>query len=171
MLTGVYAARNILGEKYDVWSVNTEQEYHEESRVGGGMVGERLVPKSLEPVSALPSISPDVLIEVAFAKLDPTALGVAVSAVSGVGLFLATVVLLLQGGPMVGATLSLLAHYLFGYEVTWKGACIGLVEAGVGGFVLGYLGARLRNWSMTAYAFLLKRYAEAQARRTLLDKV
>jgi len=72
---------------------------------------------------------------------------------------------------MVGATLSLLAHYLFGYEVTWKGACIGLVEAGVGGFVLGYLGARLRNWSMTAYAFLLKRYAEAQARRTLLDKV
>ena len=29
------------------------------------------------------------------------------------------------------------------------------------GFVLGYLGARLRNWSMTAYAFVLKRYAEA----------
>ena len=171
MLTGVYAARNILGEKYDVWSVNTEQEYHEESRVGGGMVGERLVPTPLEPVSALPSRSSDAVIEAAFAKLDPLALGVAVSAVSGVGLFLATVVLLLQGGPMVGATLSLLAHYLVGYEVTWKGACIGLVEAAVVGFVLGYLGARLRNWSMTAYAFVLKRYAEAQARRTLLDKV
>jgi hypothetical protein len=135
------------------------------------MVGERLVPTPLETILALPSMSSDAVIEVAFAKVDPLALGIAVSAVSGVGLFLATVVLLLQGGPMVGATLSLLAQYLVGYEVTWKGACIGLAEAGMGGFVLGYLGARLRNWSMTAYAFVLKRYAEAQARRTLLDKV
>lgn len=31
MLTGVYAARNIAGADYDVWSVNTELEYHEES--------------------------------------------------------------------------------------------------------------------------------------------
>jgi len=31
MLTGMFAARNIvLGEKNDVWSVNTEQDYHEE---------------------------------------------------------------------------------------------------------------------------------------------
>jgi len=31
MLTGLFAARNIvLGEKNDVWSVNTEQDYHEE---------------------------------------------------------------------------------------------------------------------------------------------
>ena len=63
MLTGVYAARNILGEKYDVWSVNTEQEYHEESRVGGGMVGERLVPTPLEPVSAPPSRSSDAVLK------------------------------------------------------------------------------------------------------------
>ena len=32
MLTGVYAARNIAGERHDVWAVNTEMEYHEESR-------------------------------------------------------------------------------------------------------------------------------------------
>ena len=30
MLTGLYAARNINGGKFDVWSANTEQEYHEE---------------------------------------------------------------------------------------------------------------------------------------------
>lgn len=29
MLTGVYAARNLAGERHDVWSVNTEMEYHE----------------------------------------------------------------------------------------------------------------------------------------------
>jgi protoporphyrinogen oxidase len=30
MLTAMLAARNILGEKYDLWKVNVEQEYHEE---------------------------------------------------------------------------------------------------------------------------------------------
>jgi protoporphyrinogen oxidase len=30
MITALYAARNILGAKYDLWSVNTEPEYHEE---------------------------------------------------------------------------------------------------------------------------------------------
>ncbi len=29
MLTSLYAVRNILGEKLDVWGVNTEEEYHE----------------------------------------------------------------------------------------------------------------------------------------------
>jgi len=45
MLTGIYAARNIVGGRYDVWSVNTEQEYHEEQRGGGtSPSSERLVP-------------------------------------------------------------------------------------------------------------------------------
>jgi protoporphyrinogen oxidase len=32
MLTGVFAARNILGSNYDLWSVNTDEEYQEEGR-------------------------------------------------------------------------------------------------------------------------------------------
>ena len=33
MLTGMLAARNlVLGEKHDIWSVNTDKEYHEEIR-------------------------------------------------------------------------------------------------------------------------------------------
>ncbi len=44
MLTGVYAARNITGERHDVWSVNTEKEYLEEGRVATLSRGERLVP-------------------------------------------------------------------------------------------------------------------------------
>ena len=32
MLTGMLAVRNILGEKHDLWTVNAEQEYHEEGR-------------------------------------------------------------------------------------------------------------------------------------------
>ncbi len=44
MLTGVYAARNITGEHYDVWSVNTEMDYLEEGRSATLSQGDRLVP-------------------------------------------------------------------------------------------------------------------------------
>lgn len=46
MLTGVYAARNIAGGNYDVWSVNTEQEYHEEGEASSAAAksGDRTVP-------------------------------------------------------------------------------------------------------------------------------
>lgn len=45
MLTGIYAARNILGGKFDVWSVNTETEYHEEgSAPESSMDSSRMVP-------------------------------------------------------------------------------------------------------------------------------
>ncbi len=30
ILSGIYGARNILGEDYDVWNINIEEEYHEE---------------------------------------------------------------------------------------------------------------------------------------------
>ena len=171
MLTGMYAARNIVGEQYDVWSVNTEMEYHEERREGDVVRGDRLVLTRVEPAWMPPAVSPDEVVAAAFARLDPLALGVALGSVGGLGLFLATVALLLQGGPMVGATLSLLGHYLLGFQVTWGGAFIGLIEAGAGGFALGYLGAGLKNWGMAAYASLVRRRVEAEARRDLLDRV
>jgi hypothetical protein len=171
MLTGVYAARNVVGERYDVWSVNTEMAYHEGGQISDALASDRLVPVRVAArVEELP-MALDETIEVAFAKLDPLALGIAVGVVSGVGLFLATFMLVLQGGPSVGATLSLLGHYLLGFKSTWAGAFIGLVEAGMGGFVLGYLGAELKNWSVIGYAVLVRRRAEAEARRDLLEKV
>ncbi len=34
ILTGLYAAENLLGGHHDVWDVNADQEYHEESKTG-----------------------------------------------------------------------------------------------------------------------------------------
>ncbi|MBN1234401.1 MAG: NAD(P)/FAD-dependent oxidoreductase [Candidatus Coatesbacteria bacterium] len=34
ILTGIYAAENILGSNHDVWQINTEPEYHEEQGIG-----------------------------------------------------------------------------------------------------------------------------------------
>ena len=141
MMSGVFAARNIAGEQHDVWAVNVEQDYHEEKREGegSGATGERLVPgrvteRDLEDVLAS-----------TFARYDPIALGVAVGVVVGVMLFLATVVLLLRGGPGVGYHLSVLSSYLPGYSVSWVGAVIGLFEAAVVGFLHGWLISKLIN--------------------------
>jgi hypothetical protein len=167
MLTGIYAARNIAGERLDVWSVNTEMEYHEDGRAS--ISGERLVPFGLVPSPS--SVPAEKLIEVVFAKLDPVALGTAIGVVGGLGLFLTTALLMLTGGDAVRRTLSLLGQYLFGFEVTWKGAGVGLLEAGLGGFAVGYLIASLRNGGMVAYSRLVRRRAQAEAERELLDKV
>ena len=167
MLTGVYAARNIAGAHYDVWSVNVEQEYQEEGPAPQGYTGDRAVPRGLPSEAA----APERLLEEAFARLDPVALGAAFGVVSGLALFLATVILLLRGGEVVGPTLSLLAQYLWQYSVTWPGALRGSIQAAVGGFGVGYVVAVLRNWGLGAYASLLRRRAEAEAGRDLLDKV
>jgi protoporphyrinogen oxidase len=177
MLTGVYAARNIVGEKYDIWSVNVDKEYHEEVREKdksaqvGTKSGDRLIPTRItdEPTPEVRSL--DELIAIAFARLDEVSLGVAVGLVAGLGMFLASAVLLLKGGTVVGPNLSLLGHFFIGYEVSWTGAFIGLIEAAIGGFILGYVGAWLRNSCIDGYAYFVKRSAEAKEQRDLLGKI
>jgi hypothetical protein len=83
----------------------------------------------------------------------------------------ATVILLIKGGPQVGPDLSLLGHYLPGFEETWTGMAVGGVEAGLAGFGLGYLGAWLRNLGLQTYARFVKWRGESEERRHLLDKM
>src|SRR5262249_37184675 len=69
MATGLLAARNLmLGERNDVWSVNTDEEYHEEVR--REVIADAVVP--------------------AFAKLDRVALGFSVGTAGAMVMFLAT---------------------------------------------------------------------------------
>jgi len=60
--------------------------------------------------------------------------GLALGAVCGVGLFLATLWLVVRGGVNVGEHLNLLGIFLPGYSVSVGGAFIGFVYA----FVIGY---------------------------------
>ncbi len=133
MLTAIYAARNVSGANYDVWDINVEAAYHEEAKPGhaGGVTGDRLVPQPLR-------LEPLEVLQRAFARYDPIALGSALAVILGVGLFSVTMILLLKGGDSVGPNLSLLGNYLLGYRVTWAGAIIGLVESVIGGFLLGF---------------------------------
>lgn len=173
MVTGVYAARNIMGESHqDVWAVNTEKEYHEEEQTASVQAGDRMVPGRVQVNVEVPLMEVDEeLIEIVFAKLDPVAMGVAVGTVSGLLIFTATAILIIKGGPVVGPNLSLLGNFLFGFQVTWSGALLGFLEGGIGGFALGYWGGSFRNWGMKTYAKLMRWQGEADRRRHLLDKV
>ena len=133
-MTAVYAARNIIGESHDIWDVNVEEQYHEAHRGTLGAVtggGDRLVPGRVAGMTIGGALGQ------VFAKYDSVALGAAVGSVAGALIFLATAILLIKGGDPVGPNLSLLGHYLLGYEVTAAGAVVGFVEAGLGGFGFG----------------------------------
>lgn len=45
MMTALLAARNIDGEKFNLWNVNTDAEYHEESKVDADQGAGRLMPQ------------------------------------------------------------------------------------------------------------------------------
>lgn len=164
MLTGIFAARNVIGEQHDVWAVNVDSKYHEEVTPDG----KRTVFEGAAKEQQEEDLNLADILRVAFAKLDPVALGLAVGIVCGLGLFFATVALLLKGGYMVGSTLSLLKHYLIGYQVTWIGAFIGLVEAAAFGYVIGCVCAWLHNTLINSYIFLVRRIAESKQRRDIL---
>ena len=101
------------------------------------------------------SASDRVVIE-AFAKLDRVALGVAVGTLCGLGVFMATLLLLLKGGEVVGPRLALLAQFFIGYTVTPSGAFVGLLYGFVLGFILGWLIGFFRNSLMSAYLLALR---------------
>lgn len=162
MLTGIYAAHNVAGQSYDVWSVNVEDEYHESGSTPStprdavdGKPTERLVPE------LMPDRTLEDLLRAAFARYDPLALAVAVGTVCGVGLFAATALVLLRGGGDPGQPLSLVGQYLVGYRVTWGGAVKGLLGGGAGGFAFGYALARLINLLIDWHETLLERELEA----------
>jgi hypothetical protein len=139
MLTGLYAARNVAGASLDVWSVNEERAFHEEVRDGERpRVSDRLVPA---PARA----GIEALLRDAFATYDEVAMGGAVGITAMIVLALATGLLLVGVTEGFVPMLSLLGNYLFGYRVSWPGLAIGLVEAGILGFGLGWITARLIN--------------------------
>lgn len=72
-------------------------------------------------------------------RVASQAWGIALGGILGLGLFSATIVLVIRGGEDVGRHLGRLGIVLPGYDVTVGGAFLGLVY----GFVIGYALGRL----------------------------
>ncbi len=154
MLTGLYAVRTLLaGEKHDLWKVNAEQEYHEEVRADHEA-----------------DIREEDL-ELIFARLDKLAVAIAAGSVSGLGLWLLTIWIVVRSGPVVGPYLALLRQYFPGYSVTLPGSMMGLCYGFLVGFVAGWIFAAVRNVLMFWTWIIVLRRAERSCLRQLLDYV
>jgi protoporphyrinogen oxidase len=166
MLAGMLAARNVAGESHDVWGVNVEEEYHEEVRAGDStqdrFAGANATarPGDRQTPEAAPAVLVEDLLREAFARYDAMALGGAVGIVAALGLLFATAVLLLRGGDVIGPNLSLLGHYLWGFEASWRGALTGAIEAGVAGFGLGFVLGKSINWLVERHELGIRRRLE-----------
>jgi hypothetical protein len=153
MLTGMLAVENLIdGARHDVWSVNTDREFHEEVR------------------TAVTSEEEEALIA-AFAKLDRRAFGSAVGAVCGIALLLATLVLVSKGGAAVGPHLALLAQYFPFYRVTLAGSLLGLVYGALVGFGVGWTFALVRNATLFVYEIAVKRQTGSGLFGRFLDAI
>ncbi len=85
------------------------------------------------------STSRDANLQSTLLSLNARAWGIAFGLVLGGGLFLATLFLLIKGGPTPGQHLQLLGAFFPGYRVTFLGSLVGFVY----GFVLGYALGRI----------------------------
>lgn len=110
------------------------------------------------------------LLESAFAPLHKRALGVATGLTLGLGLFAITAFHLVVR-PASAPPIELLAQYLYGYEVSWRGALLGSWWGFVVGFVGGWFVAFVRNFSLAAWIFVIRTRAELAQTRDFLDHI
>ena len=85
-----------------------------------------------------------VLIELL--RLNGMILGLILGLLFGVGIFIATIILVLKGGDVVGPHLALLGQFFIGYQVTIGGSIVGFFYGLISGFLIGYIIATLYNW-------------------------
>jgi hypothetical protein len=95
-----------------------------------------------------------VLVRV-FAPLHKRALGLAVGLTFGAIIFLMTAFHLIIG-PVDDAPIALLAQYFYGYDVSWRGAVLGLWWGFVAGFAAGWFFAFCRNFVVATWVFVIR---------------
>jgi hypothetical protein len=152
------AVRNIVLEQpNDLWSVNTEQEYHEEIKTEAAEADRA-------PVRVM-----EAWVAQAFPRLDRFAFGLATGTTLGILLFVMTMILVLKGGPVVGPRLALLSQYFPGYTVSGWGSLIGLGYGFLGGYAAGWTFALVRNTSLFLYLAMVHERAERDLLRRFLE--
>ena len=102
-------------------------------------------------------------------RVNTIIIAVAMGLLCGAILWSSTAILLLRGGPDVGAHLSLLSVFFPGYSVSWSGAWIGLLW----GFVYGALSGIVLYWSYarTLHERLCELLVDSPAASTLTPPI
>jgi protoporphyrinogen oxidase len=151
MLTGILAARNISGANYNLWEVNEEESYLEESKdEAGRLLSEKLVKN-------------------AFARVHKLAFAVSVGAVWGLVVFMATLWGAIAGDDRLRGAMRLLSEYFSGYTVTVQGAFIAFGYTFFWGLLTGWFFAYVRNLSIAFFLYRTKKKVEDLALRDFFD--
>ena len=82
-------------------------------------------------------------------RINALALAIVCGLVAGFALFLATNVLLLKGGAVVGPHLALLGQFFPGFRISFLGSLVGFAWAFATGFVFCGLAAWIYNGLVT----------------------
>jgi hypothetical protein len=123
---------------------------------------------SIKQKKSEPNTADELIIQ-SLAKLDSVALGISIGTLFGLAIFVATIILIIKGGDLVGPNLSLLSQYFIGYEVTPIGSLIGLFYGFVTGFLLGWFSSILRNLIVTIYLNVFKLKGKMSAVNDFID--
>lgn len=171
MLTAMLAVDNIQGARHDLWQVNAEQEYHEETSSreaeAKAQLGQLAATQPQVPQAMTPAASQSLVL--AFAKLDKLAFATALGSVAGLTVAIATLWIVLKGGEQAGQNLQLLGQFFQGYTVTVSGALVGFAYSFASAFLWGWLFAYLRNFALGFVIYRARREAELMSFRQFLD--
>jgi len=85
------------------------------------------------------------LLQASIARLRASVMAVVFGLAGGTGLFVATLWLVIRGGPTVGPHLGLLGQYFPGYTVTATGCFVGFFYGALVGGATGWSVARVYN--------------------------
>lgn len=171
MLTAMLAVENMFGARHDLWEVNADQEYHEEttsreihakSQLGTLALTQPQVPASV-PITAHAGLV------TAFARMDKLAFAVALGVVAGLVTFTATLFLVFKGGEAVGRNMQLLDEFFLGYTVSVTGAMVGFAYSFLWAFLWGWTFAYLRNFIFALMIYRAKRKVELLSFREFVD--
>jgi hypothetical protein len=110
------------------------------------------------------------VVQYAFAPLHKLALGLAFGATAGLVMFAVTAFHIIAQ-PVDGLSIGLLSQYFYGYDVTWRGAFVGLWWAFVAGFAAGWFLAFLRNLALATWLFVIRAKASLSQTKDFLDHI
>jgi hypothetical protein len=102
-------------------------------------------------------------------RVHKAALGLAIGLVVGAALFVLTAVHVALN--INGVPLWLLDQYFAGYDVTWRGAFVGLAWGFGVGFVWGWLLGFVHNFTMSFWVFVIRTKHDISRTRHFLDHI
>ena len=104
-----------------------------------------------------------------FPRAHKRALGMAVGLTAGVAVCLVTV--LHVALPIEGLPIALLGQYFYGYEVSWRGAVVGLAWGFITGFVAGWLLGFVHNFTIGIWLLVIRARRDIAQTRNFLDHI